>query len=151
VDLWLGFTHACREVMNPEIVIEGSAGRAVWHYEEVCTVLPVGGPERSHRLPGSIDSRRVMFVQVLRHLQDAGAAICTAAMAEPHTAFIEAIHASAPVQPVSPDLIDWFTPAGGTSPVPAVRGLEAAMRAAAARHSLLREQGFVAGSSRVTS
>jgi len=145
VALWLGFTHCCREISNPELIIEGSAGRAIWSYEKVCTVLPATGPERSHPLPASIDTRRVMLTRLLQHLHDSAAVICTTAMAEPHTALIEAVHAAAPVRNFSPDLIDWITLPGSASPVPAVRGLEAAMEAAGQKQCLLREIGFPLG------
>lgn len=142
VALWLGFTHACRELVNPELIIEGSAGRAVWSYEKICTLTPATGPEQSHPLPASIDTRRVMLSQVLRRLHDSAAAICTTAMAEPHTALIEAVHASAVVRQIPPALIDWIASADGASSVPAVQGLEAAMQAAGRERRLLREVGF---------
>jgi predicted dehydrogenase len=142
VAVWLGFTHACRELENPEILIEGSAGRAVWRYENICTIHPASGPEQSHPLPEAIDTRRVMLSQVLWHLRDPNAAICTTAMAESHTALIEAVHRGTSVQTIPPERIEWFTPAGGNSPIPAVHGLEAAMRAAEKQGSLLSEIGF---------
>ena len=145
VALWLGFTHACRELFNPELVIEGEAGRAVWNYEKNCAVLPAGGPARTHVLPGSIDTRRFMLARVLQRLADPAAAICTTAMAEPHAAFVGAVHAAAPVRTVPAELVDWFTPDGGGSPIPAVRGLAAAMRAAEPAQRLLREIGFPPG------
>ena len=142
VALWLGFTHACREQIDPELVIEGSAGRAVWSYEKSCTIHPATGPEESHPLPASIDTRRVMLTRVLRHLTDATEPICTTAMAAPHTALIEMVQAAVPVRTFPPGLIDWMAPAGGTSPVPAVQGIEAAMQSAGRQHCLLREIGF---------
>ncbi len=142
VALWFGFTHCCRELVNPEIVIEGSSGSAVWSYEKICTIRPAGGPDRTHPLPASIDTRRVMLAQVLRRLGDSSTAVCTTAMAEPHTALIEAVHAAATVRNFSPDLIEWITLPGATSPVPAVRGLEAAMKTAGQQQRLLREIGF---------
>ncbi|HWA10354.1 MAG TPA: Gfo/Idh/MocA family oxidoreductase [Opitutaceae bacterium] len=142
VRLWFGFTHACRELFNPEVVIEGTEGRATWSYEKISTLIPVQGPTQSHPLPASIDTRRVMLVEVLRRLDDPAAATCTTAMAEPHTALIEAVQAAAPVQTIAPALIEWFTPPDGTSPIPAVRGLEGAMHAAAQSGGRLQEHGF---------
>ena len=60
------------------------------------------------------------------------------------TGLIEAVHVVAPVQTIPPERIEWFTPAGGNSPIPAVHGLAAAMRAAEKQGSLLREIGFPA-------
>jgi hypothetical protein len=145
VALWFGFTHCCCDLVNPEVVIEGSAGRAVWTYEKICTVRPAAGPERTHPLPASIDTRRVMLAQVLRRLGDSAVAVCTTAMAEPHTALIGAVHAAAPVRNFPPDLIEWITPPGAASPVPAVRGVEAAMEMAGRQQRLLREIGFPLG------
>jgi hypothetical protein len=55
---------------------------------------------------------------------------------------IEAVHAAAAVRNFPPDLIEWITLPGATSPVPAVRGLEAAIEAAGRERRLLRELGF---------
>jgi predicted dehydrogenase len=140
--LWLGFSHACRTLADPEIAIEGSAGKALWSYEKMCTIVPLHGETRSYPLPDAMDTRRVMFAEVLRRLHDPTAVICDTAMAERHTELITAIHARGPVQTIPPSLIDWITPPDGTSPIPAVRGLEAAMQAACQKHLLLREQGF---------
>jgi predicted dehydrogenase len=140
--LWLGFSHACRTLADPVILIEGSAGWARWSYEKMCTVTPAGSPARFHPLPNAIDTRRIMFAEVLRRLHQPEAAICDTAMASRHTELIEAIHAIAPVQAILPALIDWITPPDGTSPIPAVRGMETTMQEACQKHLLLRDLGF---------
>jgi predicted dehydrogenase len=140
--LWLGFSHACRKIADPEIVIEGTAGRAQWSYEKLCRIEPMGHEARIHPLPDAMNTRRVMFAQVLRRLGDPSTAICDTHMATRHTELIEAIHAAAPVHAFPRDLIDWITLPASTSPVPAVQGLEEFMQAAFRKRLQLREIGF---------
>jgi predicted dehydrogenase len=141
-DLWLGFSHACRTISDPEIVLEGSAGTARWTYEKICTVTPLHGEVTSHPLPDAMNTRRMMFANVLRRLGDPAAPICDTAMALRHSELIEAVHAVAVVRKIPAEMIDAITLPQIKTPVPAVRGLEEAMQAACENGQLLRELGF---------
>jgi predicted dehydrogenase len=143
IAFWFGATHTCREVCEPEIYIEGRAGRIEWKHERSCIVHRTNGPREERALPDSHANRQSMFGAVLARLRDPAVFVCSTALADRHTAFVEAVHASTVVQAVPPELISWQQPASGLAPVPVVNGLEAALTRALAAQSLLRDTGFV--------
>jgi predicted dehydrogenase len=143
IAFWFGATHTCREVCEPEIYIEGRAGRIEWKHERSCIVHGGDGRREERVLPNSHANRQSMFDAVLARLRQPDTFVCSTALAERHTAFVEAVHASTPVQAVPPELISWQEPARGTAPVPVVNGLETALYRALASQSLLRDTGFV--------
>lgn len=143
IAFWFGATHTCREVCEPEIYLEGRNGRVEWKHERSCIVHRAGGQSEERALPDSSANRQSMFNAVLARLRDPSAFICGTALAERHTAFVEAVHASTPVQAVPPELISWQPPTQGAAPVPVVNGLEAALYRALKDQSLLRDTGFV--------
>jgi predicted dehydrogenase len=148
IAFWFGATHTCREVCEPEIYIEGRAGRIEWKHERSCIVHGADGRQEERILPDSHANRQSMFDAVIARLRDPDTFVCNTALAERHTAFVEAVHASTPVQAVPPELISWQEPASGPAPVPVVNGLEAALYRALATQSLLRDTGFVLQPSR---
>jgi predicted dehydrogenase len=144
IAFWFGATHTCREVREPEIYIEGRAGRVEWKHERNCVIQRADGAREERALPDSSANRQSMFDAVLARQRDRTTFVCSTALAERHTAFVEAVHASTVVQPVPAELISWQQPASGTAaPVPVVNGLEAALARAHAAQSLLRDTGFV--------
>src|SRR4051812_41763589 len=143
IAFWFGATHTCREVCEPEIYLEGHAGRVEWKHERSCVIHRTGRASEERVLPDTSANRQSMFDAVLARLRDPAAFICSTTLADRHTAFVEAVHASTIVQPVPPELISWQQPASGTAPVPVVNGLEAALYRALAAQSLLRDTGFV--------
>jgi predicted dehydrogenase len=143
IAFWFGATHTCREVCEPEIYIEGRAGRVEWKHERNCIVHRANGEKEERAIPDSKANRQSMFDAVLARLRDPAGFVCSTALAERHTAFVEAVHASTVVQPVPPELISWEQPASGSAPVPVVNGLEAALYRALKAQSLLRDTGFV--------
>jgi hypothetical protein len=143
IAFWFGATHTCREVREPEIYLEGSAGRVEWKHEKHCVVIRADGSREEKALPDSTANRQSMFNTVLAKLKEPGTTVCTAALAECHTAFVEAVHAAAKVQAVPAEFISWEQRTAGTAPVPVVNGLEAALCQAFAAQSQLHETGFV--------
>ncbi len=143
IAFWFGATHTCREVCEPEIYLEGRAGRVEWKHERSCIIHRADGGHEERAMPDSNANRQSMFDALLARLRDPATFVCNTALAERHTAFVEAVHASTIVQPVPPELISWEQPASGTAPVPVVNGLEAALARALATQSLLRDAGFV--------
>ena len=143
IAFWFGATHTCREVCEPEIYLEGHGGRVEWKHERSCIVHRADGRREERALPDSHANRQSMFDAVLARVRDPATFVCSTALAERHTAFVEAVHASAVVQAVPPELISWQQPVSGTAPVPVVNGLEAALARALAAQSLLRDTGFV--------
>lgn len=143
IAFWFGATHTCREVVEPEIYLEGRTGRVEWKHERSCIIHHADGRREERVLPDSSANRQSMFDAVLAKLRAPDTFVCTTALADRHTAFVEAVHAATPVQAVPPELISWQAPAGGAAPVPVVNGLETALRRALAAQSLLRDAGFV--------
>lgn len=143
VRLWFGASHASATPVEPEILIEGTAGRASWRYElEACIRA---GDRNERRVVGDqTAARRAMMNDVIRRLRDPAVAICTTATAARHTAVIEAIHRSAEVVEFSPDAVQWTGPNGSASEVAVIPGLDAALRKAFAERCSLREVGFAA-------
>jgi len=144
VSFWFGATHACREVIEPEIFIEGSHGKVEWKHENNCVLSNLQGRREERALPSTGANRQSMFSAALMKIRHPETFVCTAALAERHTVFVEAVHAAAPVQSVSPGLITWnASPANGEQ-VPVVSGLDDALLRAFDRRCLLREAGFTA-------
>ncbi len=142
VRFWFGVSHSCGRVREPEIVIEGTAGRAEWWHEQRCLITPASGEGEERKLPDTSETRRAMFDAVLARVADPAAPICDTAMAECHTALIEEVHRSAAIQSVNTSLIDWRVPPGAPAPVPVVRGLEEALDRAFGLRSVLGATGF---------
>jgi hypothetical protein len=114
-----------------------------WKHERSCIVHRADGQREERVLPDTGANRQSMFDAVIARLRKPDAFICSTALAERHTAFVEAVHASTPVQAVPPELISWQEPVSGTAPVPVVNSLEGALHRAFAAQSLLRDTGFV--------
>ena len=142
VAFWFGATHTCHEIHEPEIHLDGIDGRVEWKHEQSCAILHADGRKEERLLPDITANRQSMFTAVLKKIQSPETIICTTALAERHTAFVEAVHAAARVQTVPASLINWETPLANTPPVPVVSGLEAALLRAFAHQSLLQEAGF---------
>jgi predicted dehydrogenase len=143
VVFWFGATHTCQEIREPEISLEGTLGRVEWRHEQSCTIFHADGRKEQRLLPDITANRQSMFAAVLKKIVSPETIVCSTALAEQHTAFVEAVHAAASVQTVPPSLITWATSLANTPPVPVVRGLETALLRAFAQQSLLRETGFI--------
>ena len=143
IAFWFGATHTCHAVREPEIYLEGTAGRVEWKHERTCVVIHHDGRREEHALPDITANRQSMFDAVLAKLKTPETLVCSTTLAERHTAFVEAVHAAAKVQTVSADLIRWEAPVPGAPEVPVVQGLEAALIHAFNHQSLLLENGFV--------
>ncbi|MEO6992529.1 MAG: hypothetical protein ABI273_02765, partial [Lacunisphaera sp.] len=143
VAFWFGATHTCHEIHEPEIHLEGTAGRVEWKHEQSCAIFHADGRKEERQLPDITANRQSMFAAVLKKIQSPETIICTTALAECHTAFVEAVHAAARVQTVPAALINWETQFANTPSVPVVRGLEAALLRAFADQSLLQQTGFI--------
>ena len=143
ISFWFGATHTCHEVREPEIFLEGTAGRVEWKHERNCVILHADGRREERVLPDITANRQSMFAATLAKVKDPTTLVCSTALAERHTAFVEAVHAAAHVQTVPADLISWQAPSLGAPEVPVVRGLESALTRAFANQSLLHQAGLV--------
>lgn len=142
VAFWFGATHTCRQVREPEIYLEGSAGRVEWRHERSCVLLRAGGAPEERALPDSTANRQSMFDAVLARLRAPATIVCTTALAECHTRFVEAVHAAAVVQPVPAEFISWQQTAPGAAAIPVVNGLEDALCRALDTQCQLHATGF---------
>jgi predicted dehydrogenase len=140
--LWFGASHACRETVEPEVRITGSAGEACWRYESEAWWRRAGGPIERRQLLDAYGARRAMVTAALRRLHDPAVPVCTAEMAGQHTALIEAVHRAGPVVTLPADRVSWTGPNGAASLVPQVSGLAAAMQRAFAEEKTLAACGF---------
>lgn len=128
--LWFGVSHASGTTREPEIYLQGTAGRAEWWHEQRCIVIDTVGRRQVFPLPSTEDSRQLMFAAVLERLRDPSTFVCTTAIAEKHTRFIEAVHQAGPVREFPDSAVDWIPDAGGFSELPAVHGLAEDLNAA---------------------
>ncbi|HET7536232.1 MAG TPA: Gfo/Idh/MocA family oxidoreductase [Candidatus Didemnitutus sp.] len=143
VRLWFGASHACRETVEPEIVIQGTTGTAYWRYENEAGWRDASGREQRRAMPDTTATRRSMMAAVLRRLRDPSAPICGSAMAGCHTALIEAAHRASPITPFPAGWVSWQAADGSSSGVPDVRGLNASLRQAFAGQKTLHDCGFL--------
>lgn len=139
VKLWFGVSHASREAVEPEIVIDGDDGTARWRYEKESVVQRRGAPPLRHAIPGAADTRRAMMAAVLARLSDPAVPICGTQLAMRHTALIEAIQHHATVRDFPRASVGWVTQ--GDSAVPNVAGLKNALCAAFERQEPLIPPG----------
>ncbi len=142
VKMWFGASHACRETVEPEIVITGRHGQACWRYESEAWWRATDGATARHDLLDITGARRAMFSAALQRLRDPSVPICTSELAGRHTALIEAIHRQARVENVPPEKINWSGLNGEASQVPEIVGLAEAMRRSYGAEQSLAASGF---------
>lgn len=145
VRMWFGASHACRETVEPEIVITGRHGQACWRYEAEAWWRATDGVTTRRTLLDITGARRAMFRAALQRLTDPTVPICTSELAGRHTALIEAIHGQARVELVPPDKIIWSGTNGDSSQVPEILGLAEALRRSYVAEQSLAESGFSLG------
>lgn len=142
--LWFGASHACRETVEPEIAIIGTAGRASWRYEAEAAWQRADGATGRRKLLDAYGCRREMITAALRRLRDPAVPVCTAEMAGQHTALIEAVHQASAIVTLPPAAVEWSGPNGAGSALAHVPGMTAALRRAFAEETSLRAAGFPA-------
>lgn len=141
VRLWFGVSHVSHTALEPEIVIEGTAGTAGWRYETEAWYRNDSGRQHQPVLDQHA-TRRLMMVAALQRLRDPAIPVCTTAMAARHTALIESIHRAAQVTVMPATQIEWLAKDGPASALPALPGLDAALRQAFTAQKTLRACGF---------
>ena len=142
VKLWFGASHACRETVEPEIMITGSLGQACWLYESEAWWRAAAGTTDRRVLSDIAVARRAMFSATLQRLNDPATPICTSELAARHTALIELIHREGRIDTVPPEMISWSEKNGHASPVPEIKGLAEALRRAYVAEQSLAANGF---------
>jgi predicted dehydrogenase len=145
VKLWFGASHACRETVEPEIVITGRHGQACWRYESEAWWRATDSVTTRRALLDITGARRAMFRAALQRLRDPAVPICTTELAGRHTALIEAIHGQARVEPVPAEKVVWSGTNGDGSQVPEILGLAEALRRSYVTEQSLAASGFSLG------
>ncbi len=130
VRFWFGFSHATREVHEPEILLTGTLGRARWIHERQIEIETDGGVRRVSPMPDAFGFRQRMFRAVLARLRNPAVPVCDTALAAKHTAFICDLHAFAGVVDVPVHLVEQQLSPQGEVVHLRVPGLGAAMRSA---------------------
>jgi predicted dehydrogenase len=126
--LWFGASHACHGRHEPEILVEGDAGRVVWRYEQDIVWTDAAGREERWPLQAQAEVRRAMMDAVMRRLADPAVPVCTTALAARHTALVEAVHRVGSIETAV--AVEWSPESDGSLAVPAITGLEAALHRA---------------------
>lgn len=142
VRLWFGVSHASRETIEPEIIVDGTGGTAGWRYEAEAWLRDNRGREDRRAMPEMSETRRTMMAAVLQRLRDPSVPTCSTELARHHTAAIEAIQRAAPVRWFSPESVDWVELDGIGSVVPDVSGLAHALRRAFTAEQALAETDY---------
>lgn len=145
VRFWFGFSHATREVHEPEILLTGTRGKVRWVHDSRIEMETGDGARRVIALPNAFDCRQRMLRVVLGRLRNPGEPVCDTALAAKHTAFICDLHAYAEVGDVPGQLVESQVSAEGEVVHLRVAGLGEAMRQAFAAESMLAATGVFAG------
>jgi predicted dehydrogenase len=122
-------SHSCTANFDPELVLEGRAGRVTWRHGKDYTVETRGAERREVVLGDEQSARLRMFRNALARLRDDSVFVCGTAIAREHTRCIQAAQRSGPVRNV-PD--EWVK----TNGEPGVRsqtwivGIEDTLRSA---------------------
>ncbi len=147
--LWFGATHACRETVEPEIDIHGTAGNACWRYESEAWWRHESGAMQRRQLLDAEGARHAMITAAIRRLSDPTVPICTAELAGQHTALIEGVHRAGPIVSLPAESLRWWekgaqcvSAGSAASSVPEVPGMAEAMRRAFKEEKSLRACGF---------
>jgi predicted dehydrogenase len=133
-------SHSSKSTLEPEMVLEGDGGRAVWRHGRSYTVEARGAAPRSVALGDEQSARLRMFRSAIRRLGDPGVLICDTATAREHTRCIQAAQASGPVRDVPRE---WLETNGkpGLRQKTWITGVEDAMRRAFDEGRSLAEVG----------
>lgn len=136
VRLWFGVTHASARNLEPEILLEGSAGRVLWRHQQDYVLMRPDGSHQRVALRPAEEVRRDMIQTVLARFSDPSAPICTTETALAQVELIAAIHAAAAIRDFNAGCLAPSALAAGSAPVVTVKGLEAALERAASEYSL---------------
>ncbi len=141
VRFWFGFSHATRELHEPEILLTGTLGKARWIHEGQIEIETNDGNRRVAAMPDAFGCRQRMFRAVLGRLRNPAVPVCDTALAAKHTAFICDLHAFAGVADAPSHLVEpQLSPTGEVEHL-RVTGLGSAMRRAFADEGTLAASG----------
>ncbi|MBL9203708.1 MAG: Gfo/Idh/MocA family oxidoreductase, partial [Opitutaceae bacterium] len=99
VQLWFGASHACAATREPEVIVQGERGRAVWRHERDCVIECEGEAGQRSPLPLTSETRRSMMREVVAKLHRPDTFVCGPEMALHHTDLIERAHTATRIVP----------------------------------------------------
>jgi predicted dehydrogenase len=137
VELLIYLSHTTATELEPEIVIEGTAGRASWHSNREIRIEPSGASQIVMPLPDAQMVRRSMFEHVVARLSRPATFICNTALAAEHTRLCEWVQ-SLPIDTIPPSRIR-HTPSPQGHDCRSIDGLEEAFASAWTKRQLLGE------------
>lgn len=132
---WFGASHACATTHEPEIIVEGSAGRLTWLHEREWHLEDQTGRIERRALVDAQVNRTRMMDSVIRRLTDPSVFICGTELALAPTSLIEQAHAAALIEE-GPGPVESRSLAGVDGPVLCSPEAEARLRAAFASGEL---------------
>ena len=106
IDFWFGASHASTVQREPEIHVIGSEGRAVWLYDDRCTITREDGAVEERQVPTAEEARKRMAQSVFRKLADPSVFISTAESGRAHTFLIDETHRLSTIKTVDPSRVD---------------------------------------------
>ncbi len=130
-------THACSELVNPQVRLEGGAGSITFTASDR---LQLEGRERELVIEG--DSRAFMvrrFVHLLRGVADE-AAVATLETSRPHLVTINAASQASPARTIAEPFIEEMNRDGGT--LRAIKNIDNLLQTCAAKGKMLHESGL---------
>jgi predicted dehydrogenase len=139
VEILFYVTHSCRETFEPELLVEGDAGRVLWRHSREIRLEAAAGGGRITTLPDEQTVRRAMFQRVIQKLRDPGAFVCGPAIATEHTRCCQSAQAF-PVRDVPAAWIGRSPTSGGHAQV-WIRGVEEVIERAWTAGRLFSEIG----------
>src|ERR1017187_3501058 len=76
IDVYFFASHSCKSTVEPEIVLEGAAGRVVWRHGRGYSIEARGVAPRFVNLGDEQSARLAMFRSAIRRLRDPGVFVC---------------------------------------------------------------------------
>ncbi len=98
-------THSCTAVIEPELILEGDAGRGTWSAEAGWCLERHDGASIRFPPRGETQARKEMFERVLRRLRDPQGFVCDTEIAAQHTLCVNGVRESGPVHDIAPAYI----------------------------------------------
>ncbi|MGJ3242485.1 MAG: Gfo/Idh/MocA family protein [Opitutales bacterium] len=131
-------SHSTAERQDVVLTVEGETGTAYWEHTGATWIESADGEREAFDPVDQQALRSTMMEAVMRRLMEPEAFICTAALAERHTALIAALHRNFPIHSI-PDAHIALQPREDGNQQPVVDGLDAALNAACREGCLLAE------------
>jgi len=132
-------SHACADVVDPEIVVRGERGLMRWTFTGT-RCEPGDGPAEDWPTDSGDDLRRRLYAAVLARISDPAAAVCDLAIAGAHTLVVNGAHECGAVIALPPELRRHVATSDGESQM-VIAGIDAAIDRAFTEDRLFSEIG----------